>query len=497
MRRPLAVALALCCLLSHGVAAAPLAGDAGAAVPAANAGPPASTPPTDAPADAATRHALAEPSLPSSGPSADRSAPLAVGARLQDDCPDAPGIVCLPNTTNHLAPDRANVVGTSFEDSTLDVSAALSTDSARTTERLRARTFQIAFEHAETDAQRRAVVERFADRLENRSTALRERQREALAAYNDGEISDEQFLQTLARLAAAGDRLERAIATLDRYRDRADADVSDARLGELYTDVVALDGPVRDRLTAVYDGARPPTRVFVETSEDGIVLAAIVDGAGSSTFVREAHLLDARGSGTADRYDGNPTRVVDRASALYPWTFDNRGPTQINIETRPFGAVGTYRIVKYHPQGRLTTFLDGGTDRVFAEYQRKQVDRLPTATTVKTNESAGLTMTVERSYAGGPLNVTVTDAETGRPLDAAVRVNNRSLGTTGEDGSLLTVAPRSVIVTVSVEYEGRTVTLSRTLDGRDALAAPEAVRGAAHVSTPAVGPTARPRDAKV
>ena len=462
MRRPLAVVLALCCLLSPGVAAAALPAGSGGSAPAASA------PPDDLrPVPAAERNLAPGPGL-------------RVDAGSQtEDCPDAPGIVCVPNTTNHLAPDRSNVVRTSFNDSSIDVSAALSADSAGTTERLRARTLRAAYERAGSDAERRAVVAAFADRLENRSTALRERQREALAAYNAGDISDEQFLRTLARLAVAADRLERTLGTLGRYRDQSGAPVDDARLGELYTDAAALDGPVRDRLAAVYTGARPPTRVFVETSGDGIVLAAVVgDGAGR-TFLREAHLLDARRTDSTDQYGGNPTRVVDRASVLYPWAFETRGPTQINIETRPFGAAGTYRIVKYHPHGRLTTFLDGGTDRVFAEYQRKQVDRLPTATTVKTNESAGLTMTVRRSYEGGPLNVTVADAETGQPVDAAVRVNNRSLGTTGGDGSLWTVMPRSVIVTVTVEYEGRTVTLSRTLNERADVAAPAALGPAA------------------
>jgi len=443
MRRLLPVALALCCLLSAGAVAAPLSGPAAERSPAVS---------------------------PTAGVAAADTA-RAVDAQAAG-CPDAPGIVCVPNTTNYLAPDQASVVVASANDSSLDVSTALSTDAARTTERLRAGTLRAAFESAETNAERRAVVERFAGRLDNRSTVLRERQREALTAYNEGELSDDAFLRTLVRLDASGDRLERTVGELARYRDRTGADVSDAQLGELYTDLIALDGPVRDRLKAVYDGTQPSTRVFIETSDQGIVLAAIVDRRGQETFVREAHLLDARAPGSADEYGGNPTRVVDRASELYPWTFDNRGPTQINLKTRPFGTVGTYRIVKYHPQGRLTTFLDGSSHRVFSEYQYKEIDRIPTTTAAKTNESAGMTLTLRRTHEGGPFNVTVTDAETDRPVDATVRVNDWRLGTTGDDGSVRAVTPRSVIVTVVAEYEGRTVTISRTTDDRRALVGP-------------------------
>lgn len=116
MRRPLAVVLALCCLLSPGVAAAALPAGSGGSAPAASA------PPDDPrPVPAAERNLAPGPGL-------------RVDAGSQtEDCPDAPGIVCVPNTTNHLAPDRSNVVRTSFNDSSIDVSAALSADSAAET----------------------------------------------------------------------------------------------------------------------------------------------------------------------------------------------------------------------------------------------------------------------------------------------------------------------------------------------------------------------------
>ncbi|WP_254536563.1 alanine and proline-rich secreted protein Apa [Halomarina litorea] len=447
MRRVLLSLLAVCCVLSVGVAAVPLSPNA-AGQPTPGTAPPAHS----APADAGS---------PRPGPDSPSTAPL-TAFRRSDDCSDDTFVVCVTDTTNYLAPPRGEVVVTAYNDSSLDLSATLAAESATLDGRLHAETLRAAFSAAESDAGRRAVLERYTRLTENRTEALRQREREALREYNDGDLSTGAFVRTLTEVSAAADRLGTTVDRLDSYRLRTPgSDVTAERLGRIRADLVPLTGPVRDHLQSVHAGRVPPARVFVETTERSVVLSGVVERNGRRLFLREAYVDGLRDPDAPNRYRGESgnhqiNQVISRASELYPWATSFIG-VEIPTSSSTLSNAGIYQVVMDHPHGTLTTFLDGGSDRVFAEYQAKDLSLVPTTTKAKTNETAGLTLTLGRTHESGPLNVTVTDAA-GERLDAEISVNNESIGRTGTDGSLWTVTPRSVLVTVTAEYRGQRVT---------------------------------------
>ncbi len=430
MRRPLLVALALCCVLSVGVTAAPLASPSAAGAAASDVRP----------------FGSASDARPSAVPAT---------AHLQSACADSPFVVCVPDTTNYLAPPREEVVVTRYNHTGLDLSATLAVETTALEGQFRDETLQAAFSAADTDAARRAVLERYTARVETRTEMLRETEREALAAFNAGTVTTNSYLRTLAELDAAGDRLRGTVDRLDSYRLRVqESDVTGQRLDAIEADLVALDGPIRERIQSVHAGVRPPMRVFVETSADGVTLSAIVEKNGQRTFLRETYLGDVRRQSSGpDQYEDNLGNAVRRVQELYPWATQNG-----LVQTDRYADVYKIWFTTNDEGFWLETFLDGQSGTVFAERQEKEVASIPTTTKRKANATAGLALTIERTHEGGPLNVTVTDPETNEPLDARVAVNNRTVGRTGANGSLWTVMPRSVIVTITAERDGERVT---------------------------------------
>ena len=436
MYRALVASLALCCVLSAGVAAAPLA-------PASDTAPEAAGLAVRSPA-----HSVAPISASTSTVRSPSLSPS-----LQAACTDSRHVVCVPGTPNYLAPPSDQVLVTASEGASLDLSGTLAAKRAALGGRFQERTLRAAFSAAESDAARRAVLERHARAVEARTEALREAEREALGEYNRGALTAGAYLRTLAELDVAGDRLRRTVDRLDRYRTRASgSNVTLHRLEAIRADLAALDGPVRERIRRVHAGSAPPTRVFVETSADGVVLSTIVGERGRRTFLREAYLGDVRRQSTGEnRYENNIAGALTRAEELYPEAFSSDDVSGVN------GDAEVYAVAVSPPRGRLTTYLDGQSGTVFAEHQEKDVASIPT-TDRTINETEALALTLGRTHEGGPLNVTVTDPETGERLDANVSVNNRTAGRTGADGTLWTVMPRTVLVTVTAERGDETVT---------------------------------------
>jgi hypothetical protein len=173
-------------------------------------------------------------------------------------------------------------------------------------------------------------------------------------------------------------------------------------------------------------------------------------------YVREAYLPDERAAGAPDQFFRNGQYQLedaqDRARELYPWAFDNQLAFSVGSRTgAPFlYLAGVYSVTVDHRQGTprngdLITYVDGGTTEVFREVQYLSVDDVPTAIP-RTNTSDGLVLQVNRTYAGGPLEVSVRDSETNASVSATVYVDGKRVGHTGADGRLWTVTPRDPFV---------------------------------------------------
>ena len=386
-------------------------------------------------------------------PAADSPSPATEPATQSAACTDDPHLACVPNTSNYLSVNASAVVVVTENDTSLDVASAVATDVSSLTSRLTQAAIETEYRSAPPEA-RQAVLERYTAALANRTADLRAAERAALRAFNDGDITARQYLRTLAEIDATADRLWESSQFVKDEWSTVTGQYGRDPSAAIRADLYGLRGSLRDDLQSVYAGRRSSLRVHVTTTDSGFVLGAFVESGGRETFRREAYLGDVRRRSTGpDRYGGDAVEAATRIQALYPWAFSDEG-----LSVR--GNAGTYTAPKRHAHGSTTVFLDGESGHVFAEHQVMYLDRVPISSTNQTNASNGLTVTLEQTHCGGPLSVTVNDV-TGERVAATVTVNGRSVGETGADGTLWTVTPYANNVVVRATHDGETVTIVR------------------------------------
>lgn len=336
------------------------------------------------------------------------------------------------DTTAHMTFDADVSVQTSFAASSLALGNALAMDRSGMETQIDTFTLDERLASAERREQEKQVLNTYKYNIEQRIISLLARERTAIRNFKNGSLSTRGYVRTLARLDAEAADVREAIDKLETRADRIPKFSMEQEAWSLKADLVVLEGPVRDRVASSLQGIAPPTRVYVASTDTGVVLSAIVDG----EYVREALRSDYRNPSEQDRLTlpGAKELVLDQ----YPWAAANR------ITTNTDGRYGknVYRVTILHSHGKLTAYVDGGTERVFREYQRKNllgIDSVPTAEAV-TNATDGANLLVNRTYAGGPLRIRLVN-ETGAPLDGTVAVDGRTVGATGDDGVLWTVAP--------------------------------------------------------
>ena len=192
------------------------------------------------------------------------------------------------------------------------------------------------------------------------------------------------------------------------------------------------------------------------------MLSTVDDGA----YYREAYLPGERNNTTASELAGIQD-VIDRVQTSYPWAWNHSSSTTSDGDRR----AGIYAFTLYHDQGVLTTYLNQTSGQVFAEDQRLELSSVPTATPV-TGRNDDLRLRVNRTYPTGPLELSLSTVD-GDPADGQVTIGNQSVGATGSDGRLWTVAPRENLTVVARTGEGTVrVTTNAT------VAAPEDTTGA-------------------
>lgn len=299
---------------------------------------------------------------------------------------------------------------------------------------------------ATSDAERRRIVRNATDWIEDEIAEMRAAERRARSAYRAGDRSTRAYLTTLGRLHARATALERTVQAIA---------ATDVRMGDgiqhLRARLRTFQGPIRAALAEGMRGG-PSPRVFVAASEHGVALSTIEDGTYVRGAVRYDNLDEAVGTMAFDEAE---TRFGD----LYPWTAAHK--QRISL-----GALGSdIYVVEYtHPHGTLAAALDGSTRRIFREIQRKRLDSLPVSIT--THRLGNLTIGVSRTYAGGPLRVSVGNA-TGAPIaDATVIVNGTTVGTTSSSGIVWTISPRGEYpIVVSTDTETVQLVVDATREG--------------------------------
>lgn len=320
---------------------------------------------------------------------------------------------------------------------TIDVGATLEDDANRLETRYEDHRLDTRMEAANSDTERRAIVREEANRLSEAVAQLRERERTAYRNYYEGERTERQLLAELALIHTNAVTLEQSVSTLETHANDV-SDVSiDAQLEPMEVETVTMQGPVRERVARMLHGQTDPTRLYVETDGDGIVLAMVANG----EFHREAHRIDNRDPDAETEYR-SLGQSEDRIAELYPSIFSDARWSYSEV------GHSTHRGVGNHPQGTLTVYLDTGTGDVYREHQTLALDRIDT-TPIERQTDEGVEVVVSQSVPGGPAKVTLADSETGAPLSGSVALNDRTIGATNDAGEVWFVAPRDSMTIVA------------------------------------------------
>jgi len=350
----------------------------------------------------------------------------------------------VPNMTNYLDIEGAAVERGDYGRADLDVGSAVAMESAELHAEYDRRVFDAAYGNLTTEAERTRYLRATVSRLDARIQALDADQQRAISRYNSGIIGTETLLGELATVHVAAQEVAAQLESLQSSTGLALTEAVDLQINALEAELVGLRGPVTARAGAAVAGEQPVMNVYALTSSDAVVLSATDD----RRTDREAFLPGDRDPSrpnqfvrTGDPGPGGINAAGERALELYPWIHTDTSPRSI----QRFGNTSVYRFAFDHSHGRLVTYLDGGTESAFRERQRLWVGRLPVRT-VSTNTTAAVELTVNRTYATGPMEVTATDPVTGQPVDATVVVDGYRVGSTGPDGSLWTISPYGNVV---------------------------------------------------
>ena len=311
---------------------------------------------------------------------------------------------------------------------------------------------------ATNSEQKKRVLNRYRYRIENRIISLKATEKRVTQAFSNGTISERDYLHTLARIDAEAEEIRKVTRAI---QERAGS-IQDFGMPNIVREtngkLVTLEGPVRDRISKSIRGTSSPTRVYVETADTGVVLSTMV----GETYVREIIRTDRRDQSASGVMSLQETQ--NKVFEAYPWAAENADG---GYGTNPYGS-NIYSVWIEHSHGKLVTYVDGGTEKVFKEVQYKRLtdkNSLPpgpgvqnTTSTLATSQN--VTLTVNRTYPGGPLRVKLTNA-TGAPLDGRITVAGEPVGRTHGDGILWTLGPAKQF-RVSATYEDTTVNVTAT-----------------------------------
>ncbi len=287
----------------------------------------------------------------------------------------------------------------------------------------------------QTNDERRETLEAAYDRLRQRIDALEQRERTAVRRHTRGEISDGELVTVLLRNYREANELEDALVELEDRATRVPGySISiDSDRGRLGT----YQSPVRAQLDATTDGGVETIdgAVLVDTSQDGFIVSAMH----GRVYLREATRFDNRDVTRPNQFQ-SISDAFEHAESQYPWAFDqppgvgSRGATE-------FTAAQLYRIRAPTVHGDLEAYLDGGSKEVYREFQQLTIDELPATPENRTWTSDSLALSVNRTPVNGPVEITVVDRETDRPVDGTVTVDGYDVGRTGEDGTVWILPP--------------------------------------------------------
>lgn len=299
-------------------------------------------------------------------------------------------------------------------------------------------------EAADTNDERQRRLLAAESELRQDELSLHSRQRAAIEAHAAGETTDEQLIAELARVAATAEALEERRERLVTLADETD-DFS-LSTAEIQLRLSVYTGPVRTYATDALQGEAEADRIYVETTEETLVMTAVIDDA----YVREVY----RG----DRWDRGSTGFGDGGEEAMNMTSEAYGDGVDSGSTSSFGSGSVIRVDAPFTENRgdLRTFVSAGDGDVFVEHQHRPLETFGDSESVSVTQD-GFNLTVNRTYPGGPVKVTVTDAEDGDPVSglavtlAVGGAESEEVGVTDGDGVVWTLSPNEQYQVTAVE----------------------------------------------
>ena len=418
-------------------------------------------------AGAATPVPVATPSTPPRTSTPRATATTAPDAALAA----APGNESRPVHVLSIPPTQ--VTRTALDRRTVDLGPALGFAANGSSYRLATLATVERVESAENpDVRRQRVLEAVGE-LETGVETLQTAQREAVAAYAAGDVTARGLLIRLARVDARARALDARRARLAAVATESEAltEADEDRISAVRVVLDTFHGPVRAHVVSVLRGEASPTRFYVAAGPDSVVLSMIRD----DRYVREVFRGDLRS------VDGGEVGIEGATVAFrdaYPVVYD----TLLNNTTDVSGQAGTFRVQLRHSRGALVAYVDGDSGHVFREVQTRPLPTFGRNDSV-TSTRDGFRLLVNRTYAGGPMRVSVVDADTGAPANFTITMGppqgeSTTVGATGSDGTLWTLAPTGQFTVVAID--GTTVVPSGTMRPSPT----PAIRPPANESTP-------------
>lgn len=353
----------------------------------------------------------------------------------------APVIVTVEDSSNYLAVPDDDVRRADATTAGLDVGGAVAGDVFALSSAFARDQFAAEYREAETDAERSALVTRYADTLRRRLVALQDRDRAITRAYANGSMPAGTFLRERGQIYAEARYLQATTRSIQRT---ANQDIGYSlptrlkyRLENVKYEFEVLRGPVTTSANRAANGTASSREVYVEASDDGYTMATINDG----EYVRETYLGTQRQPNGTDQFAESDvlrtTAAVNRVTELYPWVSE----VTLSPSDQTLGSTGIYRHVSPFPGGELKVYLDGGTTNAFRESLHQSVSSMPIRETdVATNGS--LQVTLNRTYETGPMQVSLARNGTGVATAGQIEIGNETVARTGSDGSVWIVEPR-------------------------------------------------------
>ncbi|OAQ51872.1 hypothetical protein HTG_14570 [Natrinema mahii] len=345
---------------------------------------------------------------------------------------NGPSPETVANTTNRLSLDGTS--RSEYAEYGPDLGAALaSTDDEIRVDHAQYTTVEQAFDSASA-GERRQLLSKGYERLKGQADTLEERERRAVRAHANDELSNAQLLQVLLRNHREAAVLSEAFTELEERSDRV-RDVS-LPVEDEQDQLEMHRTKIRSQLDTAYrygeSASAGENLITIETSRNGFVISLV-----GENYVREATRFDNRNTSQSTQFE-DILDAYDHARELYPWAYETVQSPSFNEYT----TVKLYKIDNNHDQGHLEAYLGGGTGNIYREVQTLNVNALPTST-ILTERSNDLEMSINETAGNGPSHVTVTDAETGDPVSATVAIDGYEVGETAEDGALWFVPPEA------------------------------------------------------